>query len=509
MSTNDPFSVASHLELLEGIDRGDWQKAFDYVNSAPATPTGVFDTLIRIEMAIYLDDHDTVQNLLSGLSGSDLWLDDSGDSGRIARRLRLLMVEDACFIGNLDEADRLVRPLVESARFVEDRQSELRAYYDMARIARHRANWMLAIERLEQARELAREIGNICYEGRIAYTLGYCWYSQNRLDRAEPLLQSALDLLRRSENLRYRATVETFYGCILCDQGELKAALDLLQFAEETVARLNIIGDMIMARMNTARTLLSLGRFEEAERLLMEILIWERRPEHTPMELITLRLLAISQCVRGRATDALRSAIEAQQLASIKGNDLDRFEARLLVSRSKALLNDPVAANELEALVVEADSDGTPYQQAEARIYLAQALLSSDPTRANALLKDVRTRQVVSDFYWLQCEIELLNGVSSHVPVRVDDEDRLVMDARSGWADLKSAREATELYWFKRALDETDGNISAASRLLGLTRNEGYYLHRLVIVGEPARPSRRKGSGAPAQPERRRRGSRS
>ncbi len=81
-------------------------------------------------------------------------------------------------------------------------------------------------------------------------------------------------------------------------------------------------------------------------------------------------------------------------------------------------------------------------------------------------------------------------------------DGRLVMDARLGWPDLRAAREATERYWFERALAETGGNISAASRLLGLTRNEGHYLHRLIVKGEPARPSRGKDPSAP--PSRRR-----
>ena len=74
----------------------------------------------------------------------------------------------------------------------------------------------------------------------------------------------------------------------------------------------------------------------------------------------------------------------------------------------------------------------------------------------------------------------------------------------SGTPDLKAARETTERYWFERALAKTGGNVMAASRLLGLTRNEGHYLYHLAVKGVPARPSRAKNPDAPANAARRR-----
>jgi hypothetical protein len=111
---------------------------------------------------------------------------------------------------------------------------------------------------------------------------------------------------------------------------------------------------------------------------------------------------------------------------------------------------------------------------------------------------------VVGEYYWLRRELELVEADLRFMPVRLTPDGQLIMDSRLGWPDLKSARETTERYWLERALAETNGNVSAASRLLGLTRNEGHYLYHLVLKGEPARPSRSKNPDAPTKGARRR-----
>ncbi len=490
--------------LLEGVDRGRYREALAFVDTRDGLPESPQDALLRCEVALYRDQLAEAETYLGGLAGSDTWLDNGSEESDLARRARLLRVEVACFTGDLTEAERLVRPVVEVSVRLNDRQSELRALYDLGRIARHRAEWSLAIERLERALEIARECGNAFYEGRVSFTLGYCWYSLNRLDLAVPYLLSALALLGSTENLRCRATVEIFYGCLLSDRGESAAALEILERAERTAGDLGIMSDMVMARMNAARTRLALGQYEEVERSLMELLSWERHLLGTPIELMTLRLLAITQCVRGRFAEARRSADEALRLAEINGNAADRLEARLLIARANSLAGDTDSSVELEGLVAEVDDAGTPYLQAEARIYLARAVLSSDPEKARGLCRDVESMPVVAEFAWLGRELDAVAVDLRSGAVRISDDGQLIMDSQLGWPNLKLVRETVERYWFERALAETDGNVSAASRLLGLTRNEGHHLHRVVVKGEPARPSRSKSKNAPADVPRRR-----
>lgn len=490
--------------LLDGVDRGRYAEALAFVDTRDELPESPPDALLRCEVSLYRDQLADTETYLGRLAGSDTWLDDGSEEGDLARRARLLRVEVACFTGDLSKAERLVRPVVEVSARLNDRQSELRALYDLGRIARHRAEWSLAIERLDRALDIARQSGNAFYEGRVAFTLGYCWYSLNRLDLAVPFLLSALSLLTNTENLRCRATVENFYGCLLSDRGDPAAALEILERAERTAGELGIMSDMVMARMNAARTRLALGQFEEVELSLMELLSWERHLLGTPIELMTLRLLAITQCVRGRFAEASRSASEALRLAEINGHAGDRLEARLLIARANSLAGDAGAILELEGLVAEVDEAGTPYLQAEARIYLARAILSSDPAKARSLCRDVEAMPVVAEFAWLRRELDAVAVDLRSGAVRISDEGQLIMDSQLGWPNLKAVRVTVERYWFERALVETDGNVSAASRLLGLTRNEGHYLHRLVVKGEPARRSRSKTPNAPGSGPRRR-----
>lgn len=491
-------------ELLDGIDRGGYARAIEALETTAERLTDVDDALLRAEIALYLDDFEAAGSFLERFPGVDLWLDAEGETGARARRARLLMVEMACFTGELTEAERLVRPLVEAAHRAADAQSELRGLYDSARIARHRAHWTLAIDRLDLALALALEIKNRFYEGRVSYTLGYCWYHLNRLDLAVPHLQRALDALAETENLRFRATVETFYGGVLCDEGKLDTALELLSAAERTGAELGVIGDMVMARVNGARTRLALGQYAEVERALGELLGWERTPGATPIELLTLRLLAITHCVRGQAGEALRSAQEALRLGEVAGNAADVLEARLLVARAESLGGAPGASARLGALVAEVDTDGTPYLQAEARIYYARAMLTTDPIAANTLCEVVRAMPVTASYFWLQRELGFVERDIGSLAVRITPEGHLLMDPQGGWPNLRAAREATERYWFERALTATNGNVSAAARLLGLTRNEAHTLYRMLVKGEPARPTRKKGSDAAAKRPRRR-----
>ncbi len=386
---NDPSNAAKgRAMLLATLDRGRYADALATVEVDAGESDNVDRLLLSAEVALYLDRFDELPALFEQLRDVDLWLDADDETGRHARRARALMVETACFTGDQAQAEQLLRPLLTGAIRANDELAELRAIYDAGRIARHKAEWDLAIDRFERGLELARRLGNRFYEGRLLYALGHARYIQNDVEAALPLLQSSVRLLRETEDLRFRATVESFLGCLLSDLGDGKTALALVDSAEETAGRLGILGDMVTARMNAARTRLALGRYEEAERALTDLLEWERRPETTPIELSTLRLLAIVQCVRGRVPDARRSATEALRLAEIAGNDDDRLEARLLVERVRTLAADEDAGpNALRELANEADASGTPYVQAEARIYLARALLASDPTQSQSALR--------------------------------------------------------------------------------------------------------------------------
>ncbi len=81
---------------------------------------------------------------------------------------------------------------------------------------------------------------------------------------------------------------------------------------------------------------------------------------------------------------------------------------------------------------------------------------------------------------------------------------RLIIDATSKVPNIKEAREATERYVFGTALKMSGGNISAASRLTGLTKNEGHYLNKLLLGHPGRRPRAKKAESTKTKPPRKR-----
>src|ERR1051325_8327535 len=143
------------VSLLAGVDRGAYGDALAYVDAEPERDDCLEDILIRAEVALYLDRFDDASHFVELFPDADLFIDDAGEHGALARRARLVRLETACFSGDLETAERLVRPLVALASRLKDRQAEMRGLYDLARISRLRGDLEIAIERLELAMKLA------------------------------------------------------------------------------------------------------------------------------------------------------------------------------------------------------------------------------------------------------------------------------------------------------------------------------------------------------------------
>jgi tetratricopeptide (TPR) repeat protein len=498
-----PISTASRL--LSGIDYGAFESALRFCESHEPQRDDAADTLLRAEVDLYLDRLEDARTRLDALEALDDWIDTSGELGELGRRWRLMAAEHAYLTGAYQEADTLARPVVTIARRLGDGAALLRALYTLARISREQGDAELAVERLEKVVEMAREVDNTLYQGRAAFTTGVCWYACDRRDLTVSFAREAATLLRHTEATRFQATVEMYLGGLLCDEGRLPEALELVERAERAVSRLCLVSDMMRARVTTARTLLALERFEEAAQSLSVMLNWQRGPVwNQGLELFTLRLLSIAYYHLRRTTEAIAAAREAVALADVAGTPRDRLEGRILHARARAQARDTGAADDLDRLVAEADVVGSEYLRAESRIYLAEALLGSDPTRAAALSGEVKPMRVVGEVYWLRFELGRVESSLANLPIHTTREGKLLMDPTLGWPDLKAAREQMERFWLERALQATDGNVLAAGQLLGLSRNEAYHVHALVIRRKMPRPSRGKNPTSTAHAVRRR-----
>jgi tetratricopeptide (TPR) repeat protein len=223
---NQKSRLSPYALVLTGIDQGAYAEAIKFVNDRPATDDPD-DVLLRAEVAHYLEQHDEMRAYLARLPDPEIWMDDDAEEGERARRKWLVEAERAMFDGDLSTAERISRLILSVTPRIGDTQSELRALYNLGRVARYRGEYTVAIERLEKALLLAQATGNVCYEGRVSNGLGFCWYNLSEMDRAVEYLRSAIELLRRSENLRFRATVEHFYGSVLADLGRIDEGLEV------------------------------------------------------------------------------------------------------------------------------------------------------------------------------------------------------------------------------------------------------------------------------------------
>jgi hypothetical protein len=99
---------------------------------------------------------------------------------------------------------------------------------------------------------------------------------------------------------------------------------------------------------------------------------------------------------------------------------------------------------------------------------------------------------------------EILSRLPKTEPSHLIREENgcLVIDARAAYPQLEEARHAVERYLFKRAVAECGGNVSEACRRLGISRNVGHALSK-IMQGLPIRASRASGDNK-AKPKRRR-----
>jgi tetratricopeptide (TPR) repeat protein len=453
----------------------------------PDDPEG----LIRwAEIALYLGRADEVQAVIGvGERTFEKQIEDAGPAGALARRRRLLKAEALYLEQKVAKAEDVAAPVVEIAARVGDTFAEMRARYDLGRFARRRSEYALAIERLAVASSLAATLGNDFYTGLIAFNRAVSLYELNEMAAAERRCLEAIRLLTATENLRYRALAQNTYGGLLTGLGRYAEALAMLERAEETIESLGIVSDLQTIRGNMARVMFALGRYDETVVRLEELIVHERESGNHYAEFLTLSLLSRAELGRNRPDAAQRAASEAVRLAGVVGTPSDRLDARLLDARTKARTDQEGAVEDLKTLLADVDRSGSDHQRAEARIYLAEASIISEPVEAEQLIAEARRLPVVVSTEWLRTELERIDRERMRAPVRVTPEGTLVIDVRMGWPKMKQARDALERFLVTRALAAANGNGAAAGRLIGETRYQMHYLKRIFERGE-GRPSR-------------------
>jgi tetratricopeptide (TPR) repeat protein len=334
----------------------------------------------------------------------------------------------------------------------------------------------------------------------VKYYEGTTLMHTGRIEEGRESLEAALGLLESVEKLRYAGMTAGVLGAVLCDLGSTDQGLALLERAEGIAADLAIPRDMLPVANNVARSLLALGRAEEAETRLRNLVAWERSEGDAGSEMQALKMLTVALTEQRKLKEAAATADELTRLASSQSAASDQLDGELLSARVRARSHSTGAVELLREMLAKVDVAGVDFQKLEARIYLAEALVGTSSVESRRLIDEVRDSAIFGTMSWLRVVFDRVASDLERVPVRVD-ADSLVIDTRLGFPSLREAREAVERFLFDRSMSETNGNASAAGRLIGASPFQMHCLGR-ALQGLPTRPGRNPDPDAP--PARRR-----
>lgn len=488
-------------DALAALDNGRFAEAIVTFEVEGAPVSGLLGQLWRAEVALYLDRLDTAAELLEALGRElDELVAEDGSLGTLARRKLLIRAEIAHFRGDLGLARDLATQAAKCALLADDSTSQIRAFIDLGRVARNRGEYSTALAHLATISELAKEQGTAFSQGLVKYYEGTTLMHTGRIEDARVALEQALSLLRSSENLRYAGMAYGVLGSTLCDLEKVEDGVAMLEEAERIAADLGIARDMMPVANNIARAMLVLGRPAEAERRLVDLIGWERLTGDSVSELQALQTLAVAQIEQRKLVEAEATASEVLRLAQALGSDGHTLDGRILLARVHSRLRDPKAITELRDLVAKCDDVGDDFQRLEIRAYLAEELVATSTIEARSLLDEVEDSPLKDTLGWLRPILDRISKDLERVPIRTDG-DTLVIDSRLGFPTLRDAREAVERFLFDRSMRETNGNASAAGRLIGASPFQMHCLGR-ALQGLPTRPGRNPDPDAP--PARRR-----
>jgi tetratricopeptide (TPR) repeat protein len=490
MKNADPLEVSqASVEALDHIDHGFIR---DALASLERPPKDVAGRLLRAELLLYLDRVDEAAAEVDAVAPAlDAHAAEPTAVGACARRRHLLAAEVAYFRGQYDEASRVVDGVAVASEAAGDDQHAMRAAYDAGRILRRRGEYATSLETLLVASHMAQRLENAYYAGLVGYNRAICCYELGDYERLNVYLSEARERLQSTEQLRYFALCENMRGLVLTETGDVAAGMRVFAEAERIAGSLGVQSDLLSIASNAARALIGTGRFDEAEAQLTGLVDTANPERLTMAEFYPLCLVSIAQCARGAVRESHRSAQLALTIAEASGGADDRFEARLLVLRARGLSGEDAAVEAMREMLKEADARGTEYERAQVRIYLAHVLLAESPIEATTLCRDARAMGVLAPGHWLTTELERVEYLLARAPIRVDENDRLIIDTNMSWPTIKAAREATERFIYERAMSATNGNASAAGRLIGESRYQMHHLGR-ILRGEAPRPSRSK-----------------
>jgi tetratricopeptide (TPR) repeat protein len=474
------------LRALQALDSGRFADAIELYEEGVTPVDGVEGALWNAEVAIYLGRLGEAEEALEEpvlQSGGEIF-----GQEHAALRKQLLTAGLQIAKGEYTEAEESLKELTWVARDAEDTLIEMRAWFDLARIAWLRSDWTQALELFAIASSLAGQIGNSYYRGRCSFHRASSLYESGDIEAAELAYQEAIGLLAFCENLRQRANAENGYAGLLVATGRYEEALELLARAEATVTRIGNIPNIQIIRNATTWALYALERYDEVLERVRGLIDMDRAGGDMRAEAFGLRLMACVALAQGRDADALKAATEMTSLLEMMGDEDSAYDGKLLVARCRSRRGDAKAIADLRGSVEAADESTNSYRSALTRIYLADALHTVDPLEAARIFAEAKELADRMPNAWVRAELRALERASSTWPVRVGTDGSLIICLSAKLPMREEVHDILDKVLLRTALERANGKFAAAGRLIGEKR---WNMRHLALQHGIALPARR------------------
>jgi hypothetical protein len=368
-----------------------------------------------------------------------------------------------------------------------------RAAVDLARVAQQEGKLSDVRRFADDAILFARDANDLALEG-MGYRLRAIGRSgsEGADEVAEEDFRRSVDLLRATEDLRFRAFAELSLARRLVVEDDAPGACALLDSAENTFLRLGLELDAQTAQNARAWAELVAGHYQDAFKRSIAALEIDRAQGCARGETWALRASAISAIFTGQISEAVTLSDALLSLARVAGSVPDLLEAHLISCRARARAGDASALEGIESLLPAIDALEQGPLSATARVLKADALLGLDQTRAFVARDEAEAGRALRG-PWLQAELKHLDGRWSTQVVRREGS-RFVVDFAMGVPCLPAAHLLLD-YASLESVETKTTRKTEAARMLCLKRRNFYKVKadveaRLLASPTKTRPRR-------------------
>ena len=334
--------------------------------------------------------------------------------------------------GAMDEARIWFQSALKSSR---DVLNQLRILVNSSTVEVSTNHVDQALDLLNRAAPLLDQIQDEASLGRFYLQRGIVFRrlgGTENLDRALMDYTAARIHFERANHRGYFARTQNNISWILMKLGRYEEALEALEEARRAFVEMGDVGSVAQLNETRARVFLAQERYSDAEKLaLSSASVLERGGEHSLLS-DTLQTLGIAQARQGRHTAALATLKRAAEIADTAGDP--ESAGRALLTTLEEVSN-----------FLSAEQIGNLYFEADRRL---EKDLSYDT------MKRLR-----------ECARLLTVGAASAASI-----------GTAGTISFEDEVKKCESSLIKQALDQANGSVTRAARILGLTHQGLCYI---------------------------------